>query len=191
MEGLNLNTKLIIMRKKVLLFLVITLLIPLLSLANGGDQRVVENKYFVNLSRAPFTPRVGVKTSFLPSFVDIQKDKLIAEDLIVRVRIAKLGGVGANKREFIFEKDNIPVRGGVLDGLSYTFNEPGLHEIFFDFTFISDPQKIYEVPDFLIDVQKQPDGYNINQLLITGFATFVTGVIIGWFIKRIMNRKVG
>lgn len=48
--------------------------------ANGGDQRIIEGKYLINLSRAPFTPRVGVKTSFLASFVDIQKDKLISED---------------------------------------------------------------------------------------------------------------
>jgi len=70
---------------------------PLIMFANGGDQRIVDNLYFINLSRAPFTPRVGVKTSFLVSFVDIQKDKLIAEDLIINIRISKLGGAGTNK----------------------------------------------------------------------------------------------
>ena len=63
--------------KKVILLLAIAF-IPSVSLANGGDQRVVENKYLINLSRAPFTPRIGVKTSFLASFVDIQKNKLIS-----------------------------------------------------------------------------------------------------------------
>ena len=122
-----------------------------MAFANGGDQRVVENKYFISLSRAPFTPRVGVKTSFLASFVDIQKNKLIAEDLIVRLRIAKQGDVRNNI--FLFEKEDIIVQGGVLE-LPYTFTESGFHEIFFDFAFASNPQKIYEVPDFLIDIQK-------------------------------------
>lgn len=120
--------------------------------ANGGDQRVVEKKYLINLSRAPFTPRVGVKTAVLASFLDIQAGKLIQEDLVVRMRIARLGGSGSDKRTFIFEQDNIIVKGGVLES-NYTFTESGLHEIFFDFAFASNPQKIFEAPDFLLDVQ--------------------------------------
>ncbi len=37
--------------------------------ANAGDQRVVENKYLINLSRAPFTPKVGIETSNKPLII--------------------------------------------------------------------------------------------------------------------------
>lgn len=172
------------MTKRLIIFAVF-LLIPAISFANGGDQRVVENKYFINLSRAPFTPRVGVQTSFLASFVDIQKNKLIAEDLIVKVRIAKQNGAGG-KREFIFEQDSMLVKGGVLE-LKYTFNSPGLHEIFFDFTFSSNPQRIYEVPDFLIDIQK-PETPQQNQFILLLMIGFL-GLFVGYFIGRRTARR--
>lgn len=50
----------------------------------------------------------------LASFVDIQTDKLIAEDLIVKIRIAKLGE-GRSNREFLFEQDNLIAKGGILE----------------------------------------------------------------------------
>ncbi len=161
------------------LLALLLLLIPASSFGNGGDQRVVDNRFFINLSRAPFTPRVGVKTSFLASFVDIQKNKLIAEDLTVRVRIGKQGEVAKGKP--IFEQKKVIVHGGILE-LSYTFTESGLHEMFFDFAFASNPQKIYEVPDFLIDIQKVSES-NIKNLwkIVTGF---LGGFILGWFLRR-------
>ena len=135
-------------RMKTLLFLLILVFTIFFvfqnTSANGGDQRIVENKYFINLSRAPFTPRVGVPTSFLASFVDIAKNKLIAEDLIIKVRIAKQGGTGG-KREFIFEQNNLIVKGGILE-LKYTFENSGLHEVFFDFAFASNPQTTTYLP---------------------------------------------
>ena len=163
-----------------LLFVLIPLLIPTLLFANGGDQRVVEGTYLINLSRAPFTPRVGVKTSMLASFFDIQKNKLIAEDLIVKARIAKLGGE-RSKRQFVFEQDNIAVEGGVLE-LSYTFTDAGLHEIFFDFAFSSHPEKVYEAPDFLIDVQRSPK-YGAKPIIGGALGGFAFGLIAGWLIK--------
>lgn len=150
--------------------------------ANGGDQRLVERgKYYINLSRAPFTPRIGIKTSFVASFFDVGANRLISKDLTVRVRISKLGD--APKGKFVFEQDNIVVRGGVLE-FSYIFNEVALHEIFFDFALTSNPEKIYEAPDFLLDVQKQPGGYSINQILMTVFGGFAMGLVVGWFIKK-------
>ena len=136
------------------LFLLLTLVIiaPAVVFANGGDQRVVEDKYLINLSRAPFTPRVGIKTAMLVSFVDLKKDTIIKEDLIIHIGISKLSRAN-KKREFIFEKNSIKVNGGILE-FSYTFPEAGLHEIFFDFALTSNPQKIYEAPDFLLDVQE-------------------------------------
>ncbi len=167
------------------------LVIPLFSFANGGDQRIIEGKYMINLSRAPFTPRVGIKTVFLPSFFDIQKDKLIAEDLIVSVRIAKLGGT--DKRTFVFERNNLTVKGGVLENLAYTFEESGLHEIFFNFSFASDPKTVYEPPDFLLDVQKpevsEKDTVFIIVIIIIVLA--MIGGMIGWLIgRKHMNNKL-
>jgi hypothetical protein len=158
--------------------------VPLFSLANGGDQRVVENKYLINLSRAPFTPKVGVKTSFLASFVDIQKNKLINEDLVVSIRISKLGD--APKGKFIFEQDNIAVKGGVLE-FSYTFNEAVLHEIFFDFAFASNPEKVYNAPDFLIDVQPTQVAGKSNKFV---WIAAGIGIIIAFLIGLFAGRKI-
>ena len=166
--------------KKLILLLLVVAFIPAVSLANGGDQRVVENKYLINLSRAPFTPRIGVKTSFLASFVDLQKNKLMSDDLVVRIRISKLGD--APKGKFIYEQNNIAVKGGVLD-FSYTFSEAVLHEIFFDFAFASNPEKVYNAPDFLIDVQPASNAGESNRsLIIGGLAGTVIAFLIGLLI---------
>lgn len=168
------------MRQLIFLFLAIAL-IPVLSLANGGDQRVIENKYLINLSRAPFTPRVGVKTSFLASFMDIQKNKLISEDLIVGVRISKLGD--APKGKFIFEQNNISVKGGVFD-FPYTFTDAGLHEIFFDFTFVSNQEKTYNAPDFLVDIQQPEIQPQTNRQTISWVVGgMALGFIGGWLLQ--------
>lgn len=168
------------MRQPIFLLLAIAL-IPALSLANGGDQRVIENKYLINLSRAPFTPKVGAKTSFLASFVDIQKNKLISEDITVNIRISKLGD--APKGKFIFEQNNVPVKGGVLD-FTYTFSEAVLHEIFFDFAFASNPEKVYSAPDFLLDIQEPDIQSQTNQQTITWtIGGIALGFIIGWLLK--------
>lgn len=161
---------------------IIVFSVPTFVFANGGDQRVVEGKYLINLSRAPFTPQVGEKTAMLPSFFDLEKNKLIAEDLIVKVRIARLGGAGLEKRTFIFEKDGIVVHGGVLEGLSYIFADTGLHEVFFDFAFASDPQKIYEAPDFLLDIQEQSQSEKSDRTLFFSIMLGLTilGFLLGW-----------
>lgn len=170
--------------KKLIFLLLAILFIPVISFANGGDQRVVENKYLINLSRAPFTPRVGVKTSFLASFVDIQKNKLVSEELIVRARISKLGD--APKGKFIYEQNDISVKGGVLE-FPYTFNDTVLHEIFFDFALASNPEKIYNAPDFLIDVQPTSNVGKSNKPLILGS---LAGVVVAFLIGLLVGRKI-
>lgn len=162
-----------------LLFLAAAYLVPTFTFANGGDQRVVENKYLINLSRAPFTPRVGEKTAMLISFVDLRTDKLISEDINAKISIAKLGGSGLTKREFLFEKKDILVRGGVLE-FPYTFDGTGLHEIFIDFALYSNPQKIYESPDFLMDVQSKESQLNVNRFMIGFILSTIAGVIFGF-----------
>lgn len=159
--------------------LLFVLLLPSLASANGGDQRVVESKYLINLARSPFTPRVGEKTAMLISFVDLKTNKLISEDLVAKIRIAKLGGIGSAKREFLLEKIDILVRGGVLE-FPYTFGDIGLHEIFLDFVLSSDPQKIYESPDFLMDVQNKESQLNMNRFIIGFMLSSVVGIALGF-----------
>ena len=164
------------------LFLSLILFLKTSSFANGGDQRVLESKYLINLSRSPFTPKAGEKTAFIASFVDIQTDKIINEGLIVKVRIAKVGG--ENGRSFIFEQDNVQVKGGILE-FPYTFQDAGLHEIFFDFAFASNPQKVYNAPDFLLDIQKANIQKTPSLTLYFGIALgVIVGFIGGWLIKK-------
>lgn len=120
---------------------------PVVAFANGGDERVVAGKYLINLSRSPFTPQVGTKTAMLISFAELAADRLVAEDLLAKIRIGRLGQTGTP-----FEQSGLLVRGGVLE-FSYTFPESGLYEIFIDFAFASGPQRVYSAPDFLLDVQ--------------------------------------
>ncbi|TSC73435.1 MAG: hypothetical protein G01um101470_86 [Parcubacteria group bacterium Gr01-1014_70] len=175
---------------KMLKKILIPILLPFIALANGGDQRLVEGgTYYINLSRAPFTPRVGVKTSFLASFFDVGANRLISEDLVVRVRISKLGD--APKGKFVFEQGNIPVHGGVLE-LPYIFAESGLHEIFFDFAFASNPEKVYEVPDFLLDIQPvlvESTG-GASQLLIGLLIGLTAGITATYFCLPSNGRRM-
>lgn len=136
------------MNKKLVILLAV--FIPYLVFANGGDQRIVEGKYLINLARSPFTPKAGEPVSMLISFARTQTNLLVSEDLTAKIRIAKLG---AGKRIFLFEKNNIKVEGGVLE-FPYTFAETGLHEVFIDFVLVSEPKKVYESPDFLLDIQE-------------------------------------
>lgn len=165
------------------LFLTFIVFLPISSFANGGDQRVVEGKYLINLSRSPFTPKVGDKVAMLASFADVQTNQPMKEDILVNIRIAKLSGE-ERKREFLFKKENIKVKGGILE-FQYTFEEAGLHEVFFDFAFASNPQKVYSAPDFLLDIQKpdvlekagQPIPLWIGLGAILGFG-------IGWLLNK-------
>jgi len=60
-----------------------------------------------------------------------------------------------------------------------------LHEIFFDFTFSSNPQKVYKAPDFLLDIQKSSIQETSSLTLYLGIALgTIVGFIGGWFIKR-------
>lgn len=156
---------------------------PDLSFANGGDQRIVDGKYMVNLSRAPFTPQVGDMTQMLASFVDLKTNKLVNEEITVKIRISKLGG-GSGKKEFVYEQGNVKATGGILD-FSYTFQDTGLHEIFFDFSLASNPEKIYKAPDFLLDIQKPEIERRSNSITPLGIVVgIVLGFIGGWITRK-------
>lgn len=166
------------------LVLLATTFQPFVVFANGGDQRVLGNEYLVNLARAPFTPTAGTKTAMTVSFVDLKTDRLIQDDLLVTVRVGK----GRGSKIFIHEEKNIPVNGGVLDW-SYTFQNSGIHELFFDFAFASAPDKLYEPPDFLLDIQKpaqQNSTSGLEYLIMIILA--LTGFLFGWFVRSIVRQ---
>jgi len=177
-------------RQKIITIIVFTSLLSIIlafiptsiSFANGGDQRVVEGKYLINLSRSPFTPKAGENVSMLASFVDIQTDKLITENLIVKIRIAKLGE--GRERKFLFKQENLIAKGGILE-FQHIFQDAGLHEIFFDFAFAANPEEIYNAPDFLLDIQKSKiDQKSTFSSPIGIMLGAIFGFMIGWFIKR-------
>lgn len=173
----------------------VILLLPGPTLGNGGDQRVVAGKYIIVVSRAPFTPRAGEENKMLVSFADIAKDQLIADDLLVSIRIAKLNRGQDKENYFLFQKERVAVHGGVLE-FPYTFSETGLHELFLDFAFASHPEKFYEAPDFLLDVQPAlatPTSTATKPIvkislrpanLLTLIITAGVGGMVGWFIAR-------
>lgn len=166
-----------------ILTFVLTFYFPQKALANGGDQRVVEGKYLINLSRSPFTPKSGDNVAMIASFVDIQTRELISEDLIVKIRIARFGE-GREKRQFLFEQENLRPKNGILE-FQYTFKDSGLHEIFFDFVFASNPQTIYNAPDFLLDIQKGSTQGTPSLPFPLGIAIgAILGFVGGWFIRR-------
>ena len=152
---------------------------PLFSLANGGDQRVLGSEYLINFARSPFTPIAGTKTAMLVSFVDLKTGKLIQDDILVNVRV----GEGRGSKTFIHEEKDILVKGGVLEW-SYTFTKPGIHELFFNFAFVSNPPKVYEPPDFLLDIQKPETPEKNNVLILVGIASVLISGIIGWLIGQ-------
>lgn len=157
--------------KSIFIFLLVFMTAPFIVFANGGDQRVLGHEYLVNLSRSPFTPIVGTKTAMLVSFVDLKTGRLIKDDMLVSIRVTK----GRGSRTFIYEQNNIPIKGGVLEW-AYTFADPGIHELFFDFAFAAAPDKRYELPDFLIDVQ-EPTNEKTDQWTLV--MTFIIGLFLG------------
>lgn len=154
------------------------------AFAHGGDQRVVEGKYIVSVSRVPFTPNVGAKTSLIAYFFDMQKGKLVAEDIIATVRIAKLGEVNAQQQHYLFEQKGMHADRGGLE-FSYAFEEEGIHEVFIEFSFADNPSKIYKPDDFMIDVQKSVAERNQTfLLLVVGIGGVLAGFAVSCVIKK-------
>lgn len=158
------------MLKIFFLILLLFTSLPFATLANGGDQRVGDG-FLINLSRSPFTPIAGVKTAMTVSFVDLKTMKLIKDDALVTVRIGK----GRGSKTFLHEEKDILIKGGVLE-YAYTFKDPGLHELFFEFSFVNDPEKkVYMPPDFLMDIQEPRD----EKPGAINYALFALGGLLG------------
>lgn len=166
---------------KIIFFILALFVLPVFANANGGDQRVLGQDYLINLSKSPFTPIAGTKTAMTVSFVDLKTRAPIKEDILVRVHITK----GRGSKTPIYEQKDILVNGGVLD-LSYTFVEPGLHEVFFDFAYVSAPEVTYEPRDFLMDIQPAPAK---KQPPLDGMLWAGMGAVLGLTIGFALGKK--
>lgn len=148
--------------------------------AHGGDQRVVDGIYLVNLSRVPITSKAGDPSKFLISFLDLKKNTVVDADMLITLRIAKLDQVGSEP-QFIFETQKPELaRHGALE-YSYVFAHPGFYEIYIDFADASQPEKIFHTPDFLIEVQKPEQKtaqYSLLSLGVVALLSICAGYVI-------------
>ncbi|MEK7630855.1 MAG: hypothetical protein AAB417_02415 [Patescibacteria group bacterium] len=168
--------------KKILLALMLAL--PLVAGAHGGEQRVVDGTYIVSMSRAPFTPRMGVPTKLLISISDIASGNVSDKDAIINLRVARLASPG-DEPQFIFEEKNIKAERSTL-GYSYTFREVGFHEIYIDFAFVDSPTKVMSASDYLLDVQPAQEAGGDKSFALWGFGGLFLGAI---FTKIVLARK--
>lgn len=159
--------------KKILFALLLA--VPLVTVGHGGEQRVIDGKYIVSMSRAPFTPRVGVPTKLLISISDIASGNVSDKDVIINLRVAKLASPG-DTPQFIFEEKNIKAERSTL-GYSYTFSEAGFHEMYIDFAFADNPTKIMSAQDYLLDIQPAQQPRGDNSFVLWGFGGLLTGMI--------------
>ncbi|MEK7643439.1 MAG: hypothetical protein AAB372_03265 [Patescibacteria group bacterium] len=122
-----------------------------IAYANGGDMRVTDDgKFLALLSKAPYTPRQGVQNNMLVSFLRLKQGEMhheaVHEPVLVKIRITKQG----HSQEIAHMEGR--AEGGIHE-FSYTFADAGIHEIFVDVAFASNPGVWISFPDYMIDVQ--------------------------------------
>lgn len=165
------------MRLKFLLPLLFGAVFPGIVLANGGNIRLAEGKYLVNISSAPVTPVAGQKTSMLIAFADVATNAPLTQPITAWIEIRK-----KLSQENVFPSTEYPVKGGILE-FAFTYPNPGLYELFVRFEKSDEPGKIYESEDFLMDVQPPKRNANpMNTFLLAGLAGcagFFLGFILG------------
>lgn len=159
------------MRNGSLLLLFGILLFPFAVSANGGIKEVAEGKYMVNLSAAPIAPYVGEKQSMLLGFADIYGN-LVEKDISVDLSLHY-------EQRPVFSQKNLLAKNGVLS-FDYTYEQPGIYELFVAFQLPDEPDHTYMPEDFLIEVKERTDG---TLPLVITFAislfTFVLGIGLG------------
>lgn len=159
------------------LFFSLALLIPFVASANGGIKEVVEGKYIVNLSAAPIAPYVDEKQSMLIGFADIYGnliEKNISVDLTLKYEHLP-----------ILEEKNLTAENGVFP-FQYTYEKPGLYELFVTFRLPDEPDHTYMPEDFVIDVKEKQSSTPQPFPLLPVVGSGLIGLILGFFIgKRI------
>lgn len=148
--------------------------------ANGGNIRIAQGKYLVNISSSPVTPVAGEKVAMLISFADIAKNELLAQDIRVWIEIRLKA-----TEEVIFSQQEFLAQGGVLE-FTFTYPEAGLQELFVRFEKPDEPGKIYETEDFLVDVQEsrtsEKNGVSYGLILVP--IAFGLGILAGFLRRR-------
>lgn len=159
--------------------------------ANGGNIRIAEGKYIVNISSSPVTPVSGEKVEMLISFADVQKNELLPQDLRVWIEIRL-----KSTEEIIFPEQEFRAERGILD-FDFTYPKTVLHEFFVRFEKPDEPGKIYETEDFLVDVQPPrasdtSEAGDRNPLFIGLFGFFI-GLIFGFalYVKENPSPRLG
>ena len=162
------------MWKRSLLILILGLLLPLVASANGGIKEVAEGKYMVNLSAAPIAPFVGEKQSMLLGFADIYGN-LIQKDISVDLTLKY-------QQETLLEQKNLTAENGVLP-FQYTYDKPGLYELFVAFRLPDEPDHTYMPEDFMIDVKERqgitPQPFPFLPVAGAGLVGVIFGFILG------------
>lgn len=150
-------------------------LLPFAVSANGGIKEVAEGKYMVNLSAAPIAPYVGEKQSMLLGFADIFGN-LIEKDISVDLTLKY-------QHETLLEQKNLIADNGVLP-FQYTYEEPGLYELFVAFRLPDELEHTYMPEDFMIDVKEkyattEATSSPVFPILLGGVIGFLIGFLIG------------
>lgn len=155
------------------------LLFPGLASANGGNIRIAEGKYLVNISSAPVTPVAGEKVAMLISFGDVATNELLHQNLRVWLEIRTKA-----TEEIVFPKQEFTAEGGVLE-FSFTYPKPSLHELFVRFEKPDEPRKIYESEDFLVDVQEPRGKSETPRTFLVGMASLIAGFLLGRYTLKV------
>lgn len=153
--------------------LFIGLIFPFVAYANGGIKEVAEGKYIVNLSAAPIAPYVGEKQSMLLGFADIYGN-LIEKDISVDLTLKY-------QHIPIVEQKDLTAETGVLP-FEYTYEKPGLYELFVAFRLPDEPGHTYRPEDFMIDVKEvrsSPQSFPILAVLGSSLGGFMLGFVLG------------
>ncbi|MEK7649384.1 MAG: hypothetical protein AAB367_00245 [Patescibacteria group bacterium] len=168
------------------IFFALFFVLPFLAGAHGGEQRVVDGKYIVTMSRAPFTPRVGTPTKLLISISDIKSGNVLDHDAIMHIRVARLASPG-DEPQFIFEERDIKAERSTV-GYTYDFTEEGFHEIYIDFAFADEPKKIFHAEDYLLDIQPREQASDAIALIYAAIAGLIVGFVFARFVvyKKIL-----
>ncbi len=148
--------------------------IPLLASAHGALQKVVEGKYLVNFTPAPYSPMVGKAQQNMIAISDFQEN-LIEKNIIFNVEIRQ-------DEEIVFTLQNQVATGGLLP-FSYTYEEAGDYELFATFKIPGDSH-LYESEDFMITVV--PQASSGGSLIVTWL---VVGFVMGFLIRRKQPRR--
>jgi hypothetical protein len=148
--------------------------IPLLASAHGALQKVVEGKYLVNFTPAPFAPTVGKEQQNMLALSDFQEN-LIEKNSIFNVEIRK-------DEKAVFRVQNQVAKGGLLP-FSYTYEEPGEYELFITFKIPGD-SNLYEPDHFMIEVLPKP--ISRGSLMAIWLAI---GLAVGLLIRRRQPRR--